>query len=72
MMTRSLRLVTNALFSEFSCSRLEVQCDSDNLRSRALARRVGFQREDNKEVTSFPKDVQPRRLHICFVRKEAR
>ena len=62
VMTRSLRLVKNAVFSELSCCRLEVQCDSDNLRSMAVARRLGFQKKHDKERNASSKDSQSRRL----------
>jgi ribosomal-protein-serine acetyltransferase len=45
VMTRSCRAVVSHLISELRLNRVEIRCATENLRSRAVPRRLGFREE---------------------------
>ncbi|MNT17766.1 putative ribosomal N-acetyltransferase YdaF [compost metagenome] len=44
-MTRACRAVIDHAFRELALNRLEIRCGAENLRSQAIAQRLGFTRE---------------------------
>lgn len=43
--TRSCRALINYAFSDYQLNKIEIRCATGNIRSRALAERLGFQQE---------------------------
>jgi Acetyltransferases, including N-acetylases of ribosomal proteins len=44
-MTEAVQRISQFAFEELSAKRLEIRCDSDNIRSRAVASRARFELE---------------------------
>lgn len=59
--SEAVRLLTALAFDELAARRIEIRCDSDNLPSRAVAERCGFElegvlRQDVLGVDGLPRD----------------
>ncbi|MGR6899053.1 GNAT family N-acetyltransferase [Rummeliibacillus sp. BSL5] len=55
-MTEAVQRIVQFAFEELGANRLEIRCDSDNTRSRAVASRAGFELEGIMKQDSFSAD----------------
>lgn len=62
--TESTRAITAFAFEVLEAQRVAIRCDPENLRSRAVAERVGFRLEGTLRQSEVGVDGEPRDTHV--------